>query len=182
MKRTLIVLASVIAASAAVADDAVGQPIEKITVPLESITVKESQLRAPTYEESREAALNGSTVEARLAAIGHIHDEATLIEIIRRDSDPAVRKEAFSRIVSDDAVFAMIFKPGTNGVADVRLDAIARVAELEVVKSLAERCPDPAAKKAAADRLAAAYAEPADRVAEGVHPTVKAYARRNRQH
>ena len=172
-------VAAVACVSAMAATQGVGVPLDAVTVPIEKVTVTESQVRAPSYAERCQAALNGKTEAERLAAVDYVCDGETLVKVIRTDKSAAVRKAAFAKLVEDDLIFRMIFKPGVNGgVADVRLEAIEGVAEVEVAKWLAARCSDAKVKQAASSRLSKAFAAEKDRTADGQHPVVRSYIRR----
>lgn len=180
-KSLIALVAAVACVSAMAATQGVGVPLDAVTVPIEKVTVTESQVRAPSYAERCQAALNGKTEAERLAAVDYVCDGETLVKVIRTDKSAAVRKAAFAKLVEDDLIFRMIFKPGVNGgVADVRLEAIEGVAEVEVAKWLAAaRCSDAnKVKQAASSRLSKAFAAEKDRTADGQHPVVRSYIRR----
>ena len=178
-KSLTALVAAVASASAMAAAGVVGLPLDAVTVPIEKVTVAESQVRAPSYAERCQTALNGKTEDERLAAIDYVYDGETLVKVIRTDKSAAVRRAAFAKLVEDDLIFRMIFKPGVSGgVADVRLDAVESVAEVEVAKWLVARCSDAKVKQAASSRLSKVFATEKDRTADAQHPVVRSYIQR----
>ena len=136
-----------------------GVPAASVTVPLESVTVDETAIRAsispapPSQGELLRKAQSADLPEAeRLASLDQIQDQ--------------------------DAIFQLIFKPGSDTNLAVRVAAVWSLAELDILSYLKTKCPDERVSSAASARLAASGVAGSVRDPEQCKQTVRAYARR----
>ena len=138
-----------------------GVPAASVTVPLESVTVEEKAIRA--------------SVSPAPPSQGDLFRRAQSARL-----SEAERLASLDRIQDQDAIFRLIFKPGSDTNLAVRVAAVWSVAELDILWYLKAKCRDERVSAAASTRLAASGVADSVRDPEQCKQTVRAYARRMR--
>jgi len=159
MRTQFALLAGLAVLCPALVAGPVGVPAASVTIPLESATVDESAIRASVSPASpsqgdllRKAQSTDLSETERLASLDQIQDQ--------------------------DAIFQLIFKPGSDTNLAVRIAAVWSLAELDVLWYLKAKCQDERVSAAASARLVASGVAGSVRNLEQCKRTVRAYARR----
>lgn len=127
----------------------VAVPIANVAVPVSDVTVSLSDVTAS------EASVAGqSDSEAR---------RNELIAAVRGEGPMARRLSALAEVWDQDDVFYLFFRPGDDRSVDIRVSAVNRLAEIDVLKAIGEKTGIPAVSQAIAQRLAEVYSDSRDR-------------------
>lgn len=154
----LITLVSNGAPVVGVSADAVTVPLSAVTVPLAAVTVSAASITRQSdscaqYQE--------------------------LVESVRKtDADETSRLAAMEQIIYQDDIFYLFFKPGEDRNIHVRVAAIQKLAEVDVLKALGKKMNVPEVSKAIEERLAAVYAASSDRESPEDSAVVAQYTQR----
>ena len=158
--RTLFALAVGLAALCPVlVAGPAGVPAASVAVPLESVTVDEMAIRASV-------------------SAAPLSQEELLRRAQSADFSEAERLASLDKIQDQDAIFRLIFKPGSDTNLAVRVAAVWSIAELDVLWYLKTKCPDERVSAVASTRLAASGVADSVRDPEQCKQTVRAYVRR----
>lgn len=133
--------------------DLVGVSADKLTVPIESVTVSEASVTASESDLLRSS--DEDAVRKRL------------ISIIRGKRPESERLAAFNRLWDQDDIFYLFFKPGEDRNVAVRVAAVNRLAEADLLRMIGERTNIPEVTEAIKNRINALYADDRDRRESG---------------
>lgn len=165
--RSIVFLASAAFGVALHGATPVGRPLseiavslDRVEVPLESVTVSETQVARPTFDK-----------------ITMVQD---LMTIVRNSNSISERLAAFEKIRDHDVIFTLFFKPGKDRNVDVRKKALERMAEVEIIKSIGGLVQIPELKDAAQARLRTLYADERDLLPHQDDGVIRSYAKRTR--
>ena len=158
--RTLFALAAGLAALCPVlVAGPAGVSAASVTVPLESVTVDEMAIRASV-------------------SAAPLSQEELLRRAQSAEFSETERLASLDQIQDQDAIFRLIFKPGSDTNLAVRVAAVWSIAELDVLWYLKTKCPDERVSAAASTRLAASGVADSVRDPEQCKRAVRAYVRR----
>lgn len=146
----------------------VGVPIAEIAVPVESITVSKDSVTVAEKDVSRIVPDKVPTLQE-------------LISIVRSTAPEKERISALDLIRDQETLFMLFFKPGEDRSIAVRKSALNRLAEVEVVKVLAEKLQIQELRDAALARIKTIYADERDFKPLGGSDVVRQYAKRMRR-
>lgn len=163
MRMRFVLFAGIAAACPALVAGLVGKPASAVTVPLESVTVDEAAIRA-TISPAPPSQMD-------------------LLKKVRSTELPeAKRLAALAQIQDQDAIFQLIFKPGSDTNQSVRVAAVQAIADHDILWFLKTMCRDERVSAVAAARLAASGPPGNARDPEQCKRTVQAYVQRMRGH
>lgn len=102
-----------------------------------------------------------------------------LLERVRNTNAPlAQRLAAMEQICNQDDIFYLFFKPGEDRNLQIRIAAVQKLTEVDILKILDKKVEIPELKKAIEERLAAVYADEKDRKSPSDATVPVNYARR----
>ncbi len=101
-----------------------------------------------------------------------------LVAAVRGDGALDQRLAALAQAWDQDDVFYLFFKPGYDRNTDIRISAVNRLAEVDVLKAIGEKTGIPAVSEAISRRLAEIYSDSRDRELPGGSSVAAQYVRR----
>lgn len=146
------------------ASESVGVRASDIAVPVSAVTVP---LSAVTVSEASVAGLSDSAAARR-----------ELIAAVRGEGPEDQRLMALAQVWDQDDVFFLFFKPGEDRNPTVRVAAVNRLAEIDVLKAIGEKTGIPAVSQAIAQRLVGIYPDSRDRELPDGSSVAAQYVRR----
>ena len=164
--HVLIVVSAVV--SAAFAVEPVGKPVSAVTASLESVT---ASIESVTVSEASVRAVVSPAPQSQCQL-------AEAVRSVRASEDE--RLEALAKVLDQDVLFRLVFKPGSDTNLAVRVTALKSLAELDLVRFIEAKCSDQRVCEAAQERLDAVYGENHNRQVEQCEPTFRSYAQRMR--
>lgn len=158
----LSVLAAAGVSPAGVGIDSVAVPIGQVAIPVDKAVVS----------------LASVTRCAKSDPVPSLADLVARVRDVRLTESE--RLAALEKIRDQDAIFYLFFKPGEDRNLAVRVAAVNRISEVDVLKALGEKTPIPEIRKAASSRLETVYADRRDRAYVRRSAVVQAYLERMR--
>lgn len=147
----------------------VGIPIAEITVPTESVTVLPKAITVTEREISR------SIPDA-------IVMQQSLFDSVRNLKLGDERIVVLDRILDQELIFELFFKPGEDCNVTIRRLALSRIAEVELVKVIADKIKVPELREAAMARIRSIYANERDFKPNFESQVARLYAQRLRRY
>lgn len=145
----------------------VGIPIAEITVPTESVTVLSKAITVTEREITRS-----------IPDVILIQQE--LFADVRNLNLGDKRFAAFNEILDQELIFKLFFKPGEDCNIAIRKLALFRMAEVELVKVIADKIKVPELQEAAMARIKSIYADERDFKPNSESCVARLYAQRMR--
>lgn len=145
----------------------VGTSIAEVTVPTESVTVSQKEITVTEKNITRSVPDILSTQKeffARVRNAAHEHE----------------RLSAFNEILDQELVFKLFFKPGEDRNIAIRKLALKNLAEIEVIKVIAEKIKVQELRDEAITRIKSIYADERDFKPISGSQVARLYAQRMR--
>lgn len=165
MQRGVLVPLLGLMAWAGGASESVGVRVADIAIPVSAVTVP---LAAVTVSEASVVGRSDSVAMRR-----------ELIAAVRGEGSEDQRLMALAQVWDQDDIFFLFFKPGEDRNPNIRVAAVNRLAEIDVLKAVGEKTGIPEVSQAIAQRLEGIYPDSRDReFGPGDSPVAAQYARR----
>jgi len=161
-----MVLASLTTVEAA----SIGESLEAVTVPEASVTASATSLASVTVPAASVACKDTAKAMTR----------QDLLAIVRGNGSLEERLAALDQVWEQDDVFYLFFKPGTEHKTDIRVSAVERIVEVDILKALAGKVGVNEVDAIIAERLKRVFPNDKGQRTSTSSPVARAYAGRLR--